>query len=118
TGPSWADVTVERVLFGRMRLTVSAVSMAAAVALVTCSACGSDHPTKASRSVPTPTTQIAGAGVLGNDRKADESCAKDAAAPDPGPATRPAHNVEGVTPDVVQVPSDPQRIVVLSGDQL
>jgi iron complex transport system substrate-binding protein len=92
--------------------------MAAAVALVTCSACGSDHPAKASRSVPTPTTQIAGAGVLGNDRKADESCAKDAAVPDPGPPTRPAHNVEGVTPDVVQVPSDPQRIVVLSGDQL
>jgi iron complex transport system substrate-binding protein len=101
-----------------MRLTASAASITAAVALVTCSACGSDQPSKPSRSVPTPTTQIAGAGVLGNDRKPDESCAREAAAPDPGPPTRPAHNAEGVTPDVVQVPSDPQRIVVLSGDQL
>ena len=37
---------------------------------------------------------------------------------DPGPATRPAHNVAGVTPDVAEVPAEPQRIVVLSGDQL
>lgn len=66
----------------------------------------------------TPTTQIAGAGVLGNDRKPDESCAKEAAAPDPGPPTRPAPNAAGVSPDVAQVPAEPQRIVVLSGDQL
>ncbi len=56
--------------------------------------------------------------MLGNDRKPDESCARDPAAADPGPATRPAHNAAGVTPDVAQVPADPQRIVVLSGDQL
>lgn len=87
--------------------------------MVSGSACGSDHaPNKTTRSVPTPTTQIAGAGVLGNNRRPDDSCAKDAAAPDPGPPTRPAHNAEGVTPDVVQVPSDPQRIVVLAGGQL
>jgi iron complex transport system substrate-binding protein len=55
---------------------------------------------------------------LGNDRKPDESCARDAAAPDPGPSTRTAHNAAGVNPDVAQVPADPQRIVVLSGDQL
>jgi iron complex transport system substrate-binding protein len=96
---------------------VTAALLATAAAL-TCSACGSDHPTKASRSVPTPTTQIASAGVLGNGRNADESCAKDAAAPDPGPPTRPAHNVAGIDPDVVRVPAEPQRIVVLSGDQL
>ncbi|BBX72733.1 FeIII-dicitrate-binding periplasmic lipoprotein [Mycobacterium shinjukuense] len=66
----------------------------------------------------TPTTQIAGAGVLGNDRKPDESCPREAAAADPGPPTRPARNAAGVSPDVVQVPADPQRIVVLSGDQL
>jgi iron complex transport system substrate-binding protein len=66
----------------------------------------------------TPTTQIAGAGVLGNDRHADDSCARDAAAPDPGPPSRQARNVAGVSPDVVQVPADAQRIVVLSGDQL
>jgi iron complex transport system substrate-binding protein len=56
--------------------------------------------------------------VLGNDRKPDESCARDAAAPDPGPSTRPAHNAAGVDPDVAQVPAEPLRIVVLSGDQL
>jgi iron complex transport system substrate-binding protein len=80
-----------------------------AAAVLTCTACGSDKP---------PTTQIAGAGVLGNDRKPEESCARDASAPDPGPATRPARNAAGVTPDVAQIPADPQRIVVLSGDQL
>ena len=89
------------------------------MAIAACSACGSDQPpARASRSLVTPTTQIAGAGVLGNDRKPDDSCARDAAAADPGPPTRPAHNAAGVTPDVVQVPADPQRIVVLSGDQL
>lgn len=66
----------------------------------------------------TPTTQIAGAGVLGNDRKPDESCARAAAAADPGPPTRPAHNAAGVSPEMVQVPAEAQRIVVLSGDQL
>ncbi len=56
--------------------------------------------------------------MLGNDRKPDESCPREAAAADPGPPTRPARNAAGVSPDVVQVPADPQRIVVLSGDQL
>jgi iron complex transport system substrate-binding protein len=86
--------------------------------MVACGACGSDQPPKASRSLVTPTTQIAGAGVLGNDRKPDDSCARDASAADPGPPTRPAHNTAGVSPDVVQVPAEPQRIVALSGDQL
>jgi len=95
-----------------------AAAALAASAIVTCSACGSDHPTTASRSLVTPTTQIAGAGVLGNDRKPDDACARDAAAADPGPPTRPAHNAAGVNPDVAQVPAEPQRIVVLSGDQL
>ena len=89
----------------------------AAGAMVTCGACGSDQP-PARSSLVTPTTQIAGAGVLGTDRKPDDACARDATAPDPGPPTRPARNVAGVDPDVVQVPADPQRIVVLSGDQL
>jgi iron complex transport system substrate-binding protein len=90
-----------------------------AAAVVACGGCGSDSGTNASaRSLITPTTQIAGAGVLGNDRRPDESCARDAAAPDPGQPTRPARNAAGATPDVVQVPAEPQRIVVLSGDQL
>jgi iron complex transport system substrate-binding protein len=91
----------------------------AAITILSVAACSSESPhTKASRSVATPTTQIAGAGVLGNDRRPEESCARDPAPADSGPPTRTAHNAAGVSPDVVQVPADPQRIVVLSGDQL
>jgi iron complex transport system substrate-binding protein len=75
-------------------------------------------PPPATRSVITSTTQIAGAGVLGNQRRPDESCAAQPAGADPGPPTRLAHNAAGVTPDVAEVRADPQRIVVLSGDQL
>jgi len=99
-----------------------ATASVAVLLLVTCSGCGSGQPgTKAPspmRSVVTPTTQIAGAGVLGNDRRPDESCAREEAAPDPGPPTRPARNAAGVSPDTAQVPAEPRRIVVLSGDQL
>ena len=56
--------------------------------------------------------------MLGNQRRPDESCAPQPAEPDPGPSTRTAHNAAGVHPDVAQVRADPQRIVVLSGDQL
>lgn len=89
--------------------------MVAMVALS--SACGSQSA-PAARSLITSTTQIAGAGVLGNDRKPDEACAHDAAAADPGPPTRRAPNLAGVSPDVVPVPAEPRRIIVLSGDQL
>ena len=95
------------------------MAAAALATILACVGCGSGQPpTKASRSLITPTTQIAGAGVLGNDRRPDESCAPEPAAAEPGPRTRPAHNAAGVSPDTVQVPGDPQRIVVLSGDQL
>ncbi|WP_254848635.1 iron-siderophore ABC transporter substrate-binding protein [Mycobacterium sp. IS-2888] len=91
----------------------------AATLVVACGGCGSGSGSKPSaRSLVTPTTQIAGAGVLGNDRQPDESCARDVAAADPGPPTRQAHNAAGVTPDVATVPAEAQRIVVLSGDQL
>ncbi len=84
-----------------------------------CTACttaspGGPPPT----SVITSTTQIAGAGVLGNQRRPDESCAPQPAQVDPGPPTRIAHNAAGVEPASVQVSPDPQRIVVLAGDQL
>jgi iron complex transport system substrate-binding protein len=68
--------------------------------------------------VITSTTQIANAGVLGNQRRPDESCAPEPAAPDAGPSPRPAHNAAGVQPDTAEVSGDPQRIIVLSGDQL
>jgi iron complex transport system substrate-binding protein len=113
--PNSPDVSVGPVL-GRQ----SIVAAALAATVLVCGGCSSGGSgNKAStRSLITPTTQIAGAGVLGNDRRPDESCARDAAAADPGPPTRQARNAAGVTPDVVQVPAEPQRIVVLSGDQL
>ncbi|MCG5434350.1 iron-siderophore ABC transporter substrate-binding protein [Mycobacterium sp. MYCO198283] len=71
-------------------------------------------PAAGASSMITSTTKIAGAGVLGNDRRPDESCAPEPAAPDPGPPTRPVRHAAGQT----DVPADPQRIVVLSGDAL
>ena len=115
------DVSVRRVQFGPTRSIVAAAWAAtvAAAVVVACSACGPGSGSKAStRSLITPTTQVAGAGVLGNDRQPDASCARDAAAADPGPPTRQAHNAAGVTPDIVRVPAEAQRIVVLAGDQL
>ncbi|HZC51265.1 MAG TPA: ABC transporter substrate-binding protein, partial [Mycobacterium sp.] len=103
----------------RRRSIVAVAAAVAAAVVVACGGCGSGSGSKPStRPLVTPTTQIAGAGVLGNDRQPDESCARDAAAADPGPPTRQARNAAGVTPDTVAVPAEPQRIVVLSGDQL
>jgi iron complex transport system substrate-binding protein len=100
-----------------------ALSVAAAAVIVAavCSGCSSGPSGgrgASSASVITSTTQIAGAGVLGNQRRPDESCAPEPAGPDPGPATRTAHNAAGVQHDTAEVPDDPQRIVVLAGDQL
>jgi iron complex transport system substrate-binding protein len=92
----------------------TAISAALCTGCTTGSLGGGSSPT----SVITSTTQIAGAGVLGNQRRPDESCAPQPAEPDPGPPTRTAHNAAGVQPETAQVPADPQRIVVLSGDQL
>jgi iron complex transport system substrate-binding protein len=80
------------------------VASLATVALIAAAGCGVKAPSgvqpgQASSSVITSTTKIADAGVLGNQRRPDESCAPQPVAPEPG---RP----------------DPQRIVVLSGDQL
>ncbi|BBZ27739.1 Fe3+-citrate ABC transporter substrate-binding protein [Mycolicibacterium madagascariense] len=100
-------------------------AIAAGVAIVTAlvitlvSGCGDDggsapaNPDAAS-AVVTSTTAIAGAGVLGNDRRPDDSCAPNPAPVDDGPPTREVRHAAGTT----EVPADPQRIVVLSGDQL
>lgn len=104
-------------MFGVIRPARLAAVTAALV--VACGGCGSDRPAATTtRSLVTPTTQIAGAGVLGNDRRPDESCARDAAEADPGPAKRQVHNAPGGDPAPVQVSADPRRIVVLAGDQL
>ncbi len=61
----------------------------------------------------TSTTKIASAGVLGNQRRPDESCAAEPARFD-GPPPGPLRHAAGETPVV----PDPQRIVVLAGDEL
>lgn len=93
--------------------------------MTVCSSCAGDPAggqrapsDSATGSVITSTTLIAGAGVLGNQRRPDESCASDPAKLDPGPPTRRVRNTPGVAAEEVEVPADPQRIVVLSGDQL
>ena len=64
-------------------------------------------------SVITSTTKIASAGVLGNQRRPDESCAP-APAPLDGPPPGPVRHAAGQT----AVRPDPMRIVVLAGDEL
>ncbi|HEX2213584.1 MAG TPA: iron-siderophore ABC transporter substrate-binding protein [Mycobacterium sp.] len=98
--------------------TVGLAAIAAAVVVTALSGCGNlggDPPANPDApSVITSTTRIAGAGVLGNERRPDESCAPEPAAVDPGPPDRSVRHAAGET----QVRADPQRIVVLSGDQL
>jgi iron complex transport system substrate-binding protein len=95
----------------------AAVATALSVTLATgCSGAGEKpgNPAGAS-SVVTSTTRIAGAGVLGNGQKPDQSCAPQPAVVDPDQAaTRQVRHAAGET----ETPTDPQRIVVLSGDQL
>lgn len=73
-------------------------------------------------SISTTVTKIADAGVLGNQRRPDESCAPDPVPADP--AVRTVRNARGEGRDdsgvaeTTDVAGDPQRIVVLSGDQL
>lgn len=127
------DVTVGDVLFRRVRASrrvrrsrgLAAFATAVGVAVVGgCETSGqAPVPPSGERSVVTSTTRIAGAGVLGNDRRPDESCAPEAAALDEGPPDREVRNATGhaVTPPLPEttlVRADPQRIVVLSGDQL
>lgn len=120
---SWPDVTVGDVLISGPRWGLAATravglaAVAAAVVVTAVGGCGSggDAPeTDAMQSVVTSTTKIAGAGVLGNQRRPDESCAPEPTPVDPGPPQRMVRHVAGET----LVPADPQRIVVLSGDQL
>jgi iron complex transport system substrate-binding protein len=101
----------------RAGLVAASAAIATAVSMTVVSGCGSpgeSPPSPGQRSVVTSTTKIAGAGVLGNQRRPDESCAAEPAALDPGAGDREVRHAAGTT----QVRADPQRIVVLSGDQL
>lgn len=64
-------------------------------------------------SVVTSTTKIASAGVLGNQRRPDESCAPEPVPLD-GPPPGPIKHAAGES----DVKPDPMRIVVLAGDEL
>lgn len=120
---SLPDVNVGDVLISgaRVRLvaarTLGLAAVATAVSVTALSGCGSSGSstaTGAEQSVVTSTTKIAGAGVLGNQRRPDESCAPEPVPMDPGPPEREVRHAAGTT----LVRDDPQRIVVLSGDQL
>ncbi len=84
--------------------------------LITVAGCAGEGTESAPTSATT--TMVAGAGVLGNDRRPDESCAPEPARADPGPPMRSVHNADGVEPPGTEVPEEAERIVVLSGDQL
>jgi iron complex transport system substrate-binding protein len=96
----------------------SSAAIATALVVTIVSGCGSPgvdgQPAAGQQSVVTSTTKVASAGVLGNQRRPDESCAADPTPVDPGPPDREVRHAAGET----EVRADPQRIVVLSGDQL
>ncbi len=108
-------------------------ALACAVVVFALNGCGApdDAPAAgtagAGYSVVTSTTRIANAGVLGNDRRPDESCAPEPARVDPGLLDGPperdvrnatGHGVSPPIPETTRVRADPQRIVALSGDEL
>ncbi|MHA7664700.1 iron-siderophore ABC transporter substrate-binding protein [Mycolicibacterium sp. HS_4_1] len=108
--------------FSASAAVLTALSAAAATVLTGCSG-HTSQPQAASPAPITSTTRIATAGVLGNQRRPDDSCAPDPAALDPdliggsaagGPPTRQVQHAAGAT----DVKADPQRIVVLSGTAL
>ncbi len=106
------------VFSSRMGPIAAAAAVTTALSVTLATGCGgsTEQPGNAdvASSVVTSTTKIAGAGVLGNERRPDESCAPEPAQLDEGPPTREVRHAAGTT----EVPADPQRIVVLSGDQL
>ncbi|GAY15085.1 iron-siderophore ABC transporter substrate-binding protein [Mycobacterium sp. shizuoka-1] len=100
----------------RAGVVMAAGAVLAAVAMTVVSGCSgsSSSPAPAATRTPvTSTTKIASAGVLGNQRRPDESCAPDPARLDPAPPA-PVRHAAGET----AVVADPQRIVVLAGDEL
>ena len=100
-----------RVVPFRARRSGLATAVVVAWAIGGCSDSGEVPPDAST--VVTSTTKIASAGVLGNQRRPDESCAPEAARSDPEPPGSLPH-AAGQT----AVVPDPQRIVVLAGDEL
>ena len=100
----------------RPRAAVVVIAAAATLA----SGCGSAEQTPQSQtSISTSVTKIADSGVLGNQRKPDESCAAEPAAVDQSAREVGNARADGADiPESTEVRGDPQRIVALSGDQL
>jgi iron complex transport system substrate-binding protein len=100
------------------RVIAAAAAILNAVVVTAIGGCGklggNSAPPVNEPSVITSTTKIAGAGVLGNQRRPDESCAPSPAPLDPDGGDREVRHAAGST----VVHPDPQRIVVLAGDQL
>lgn len=108
---------------GRTFRTAAFAALLSIVGVATLSGCGSGGDAPPDNSIITSTTRIAGAGVLGNDRRPDESCAPEPAPLEDGPPERDVRNatvhaVSPPIPETTSVPADPQRIVVLSGTEL
>ena len=99
-----------------IRRPASLLTAVLVIALGGCGNLGKDSAAPASEpTVITSTTKIAGAGVLGNQRRPDDSCAPDPLPADPDDSpTRPVRHAAGET----VVKTEPERIVVLSGDPL
>src|SRR5690625_245941 len=114
------DVTVNHVLSSGVPpgVVASTTAIVTGLAVVFGAGCTSEDTAAPTESVITSTTTIAGAGVLGNQRRPDESCAAEPAPADPGSSPRAVANAEGVDPQTVEVPADPHRIVALATDQL
>ncbi|WP_234816416.1 ABC transporter substrate-binding protein [Mycolicibacterium agri] len=98
---------------------VAAAAILTAVVVTVLGGCGGDlgggTPSAVDEpTVITSTTRIAGAGVLGNQRRPDESCAPAPAPVDPGEGDREIRHAAGTT----VLRAEPQKIVVLAGDQL
>ena len=97
----------------------AAAAVLTAVVVTAIGGCGNqggESPAPANEpTVITSTTRIAGASVLGNQRRPDESCAPDPLPADPDDSpTRPVRHAVGET----VLNAEPQRVVVLAGDQL
>ncbi|MCX2712567.1 iron-siderophore ABC transporter substrate-binding protein [Mycolicibacterium sp. J2] len=109
-------------LFSCARIAQVAASGAAVttLTLTLLTGCGTEQgatPNTAPGAPITSTTRIASAGVLGNQRRPDESCAPAPAPADP--AARVVRNAPAAgVPASTEVSGDPQRIVALSADQL
>lgn len=102
--------------FPTARKGLLAAGVAASLTLLTACGAAETAPTTKPGAPITSTTRIASAGVLGNHRKPDESCA-----PEPAPARSPdaprrVRNAGGHGD--TEVRGDPQRIVALSNSVL